>query len=261
MLAEAINHIDNPSGRIGIVDIEDDPGRMITGTHMSRFNDAFMEIAVQSPAAQIAARLMRLDEVHYFYDQLLIKDPGTLVPVPWHNDMSYWPLDGNHVVTVWVACTPVSVETSGLTYVAGSHKWGKVYKPPQTDYNSVSEKNNSDQPAPVENIEFEETERLDDCPDFDNQLDNPEYRFISWDMEAGDALVHHPLTMHASGKNASSIQNRVAYALRYFGGDATWHGPRTRFAVPGTEDDDVFERGKMPNDDNLFPIVWRKTLE
>ena len=71
MLAEAINHIDNPSGRRGIVDNEDDPGRVITGTHMSRFNDEFMEIAVRSPAAQIAAKLMRLDEVRYFYDQLL----------------------------------------------------------------------------------------------------------------------------------------------------------------------------------------------
>jgi ectoine hydroxylase-related dioxygenase (phytanoyl-CoA dioxygenase family) len=255
MLAAAIDNIDNPSGRRGIVDNEDDPGRMITGTHMSRFNDEFMEIAIRSPAAQIAAKLMRLDEVRYFYDQLLIKEAGSTVPVRWHNDLSYWPLDGNHVVTVWVACTPVSVATSGLVYLAGSHKGGKVYKPPRTNYKSVAETSVSAQSAAAD-----ETERLDECPDLDSELDNPDYRFISWDMEAGDALVHHPLTLHASGKNASKSQQRVAFALRYFGGDATWRGHRTRFVVPGTEDDAVFERGKMPIDDKLFPVVWRKGL-
>ena len=240
------------------MDNEDDPGRIITGTHMSRFNDEFMEFAVRSPAAQIAAKLMRLDEVRYFYDQILIKDPGTLARVPWHNDLSYWPFDGNNLATVWIACTPVSVETGGLTYVASSHKWGKTYKaPPKTKYKSLDDKNISDQSALVENIKYEETESLEECPDFDKEFDNPEYRFLSWDMEAGDALVHHPLTLHGSGKNVSISQNRVAFVLRYFGGDVTWHGPRTGFTVPGTEDEGMFELGKMPINDEIFPVVWK----
>ena len=84
---------------------------------------------------------------------------------------------------------------------------------------------------------------------------NPEYKFLSWEMEVGDALVHHPLTVHGSGKNSSSSQRRVALSLRYFGGDAVWHGPRTRFTVPGTEDESIFELGKMPINDDIFPIV------
>ena len=47
MLAAGIGHIDNPSGRRGIVDDEDDPGRFVTGTHMSRYNEEFMEFASQ----------------------------------------------------------------------------------------------------------------------------------------------------------------------------------------------------------------------
>ena len=78
MLAAALDHADNPSGKRGIV--EDGAGRFVSGTNMSRYNDEFMDFAVRSPAAQIAAKLMRLDEVRFFYDQLFIKDPGTRIP-------------------------------------------------------------------------------------------------------------------------------------------------------------------------------------
>ena len=133
---------------------------------------------------------MGLDEVRFFYDQLFMKDPGTLAPTAWHNDLPFWPFDGNHIASVWIACTPVTQETSGLVYVAGSHKWGKMYKPIPA--------------APIENFMFEEAKGYEDCPMFHKEFDNSEYRFLSWDMEAGDAIVHHPLTVHGSGKNSSS---------------------------------------------------------
>jgi len=255
MSVAGIKHIDNPSGRRGIVDNEGDPGRLITGTHMSRFNNDFMEFAVRSPAAQIAAKLMGLNEVRFFYDQLFIKDPGTLAPTAWHNDLSFWPFDGNHVASVWIACTPVTLETSGVIYVAGSHKWGKIYKPPETKYTTIADNSGLAQATPINNSKFEEAEL---CPMFHKEFNNPEYRFLSWDMEAGDAIVHHPLAVHGSGKNSSNSLQRVALSLRYFGGDATWRGPRTRFCVPGTEDDSIFERGKMPINDKIFPVVWQK---
>ena len=90
---------------------------------------------------------------------------------------------------------------------------------------------------------------------FHKEFDNPEYKFLSWEMDVGDAIVHHPLTIHGSGKNTSNTQRRVALSLRYFGGDATWHGPRTLFTVPGSEDDSLFERGKMPISDSVFPRI------
>ncbi len=75
-------------------------------------------------------------------------------------------------------------------------------------------------------------------------------------MEAGDCLVHHPMAVHGSGRNASLDTPRVALSVRYFGGDATWHGKRTIFEVPGTSDD-MFPIGKMPIDDDIFPVVWQ----
>ena len=52
-------------------------GLTTVSTNMARHNPCFMDIARNSPAAKIAARLMPLDEVRYFYNQSFIKDPGT----------------------------------------------------------------------------------------------------------------------------------------------------------------------------------------
>ena len=58
---------------------------------MSRYNEEFMAFALKSPAAHIAAKMMRLDDVRFFYDQLFIKEPGTLAPTVWHHDLPFWP--------------------------------------------------------------------------------------------------------------------------------------------------------------------------
>jgi ectoine hydroxylase-related dioxygenase (phytanoyl-CoA dioxygenase family) len=185
---------------------------------------------------------MRLDEVRFFYDQLFIKEPGTQAPTAWHHDLPFWPLDGTQVASVWLALTPVTRESSGLVYVAGSHKWGKLYRP---------------MPAvPREGFALPEADAYEECPQFHKQFGNPDLRFLAWDMAPGDCLVHHPLTVHGAGANASNEQRRLALSCRFFGGDITWHGPRTQFAVPGTTPD-TFEVGRFPADDTVFPVVWR----
>ena len=126
MMDAAIGHMTAPLGPLSVQDDKDDPGKFITGTHMSRFDAKFMHCALNSPAAEIAARFMRLDQVRFFYDQLFIKEPGTLAPTAWHNDLPFWPFDGSHVASVWIACTPVTMETSGLVYVAGVSPLGQT---------------------------------------------------------------------------------------------------------------------------------------
>ena len=52
-------------------------GLTTVSTNMARHNPCLMDITRNSPAAEIAKRLMPLDEARYFYNQLFIKDPGT----------------------------------------------------------------------------------------------------------------------------------------------------------------------------------------
>lgn len=242
MLAACLADLERPAARQLTSDDDGDPGRLVAASHMSRKNSVFMDFVTNSPAAEIAAQLMGLTEVRFFYDQLFIKEPGTLAPTAWRHDLPFWPLDGNHVASVWLALTPVTKATSGLVYVAGSHKWGKMYRPVPA--------------VPIDGFNMAEAEAFEDCPIFHKDFGNPELRFLDWDMEPGDCLVHHPLAVHGAGKNASNDQIRVALSSRFFGGDITWHGHRTKFRIPGS-DEAGFEAGTLPADDGVFPVVWR----
>jgi ectoine hydroxylase-related dioxygenase (phytanoyl-CoA dioxygenase family) len=77
-------------------------------------------------------------------------------------------------------------------------------------------------------------------------------------MQPGDCIVHHPLAVHGAGANASLEQRRVALSTRFFGGDATWYGPRTTFTPPHTETEEGLVRGKLPTNDKAFPVVWKE---
>ena len=243
MLAACLSNMESPAARQLDSSDKDDGGRLVAASHMARNNPMFMDFVIESPAAEIAARLMGLTEVRFFYDQLFVKEMGSPAPTAWHHDLPFWPLDGNHVASVWLALTPVSRETSGLVYVAGSHKWGTLFKPVPA--------------VPIAGFNSTEADDYEDCPAFHKEFGNPDYRFLDWDMKPGDCLVHHPLTVHGAGGNESDRQTRVALSCRFFGGDITWHGHRTKFRVPGTEDADAFPAGVLPADNDVFPVVWR----
>ena len=239
MLEVSEAYMEDPTSRIREVNKDDDPGRFFISSFMSRTNDDFRDYIMNSPAAEIAARLMGLDQVRFFYDQLFIKEPATIAPTQWHNDLPFWPFDGAQIASVWMALTPVSTDTSGLVYVGGSHRWNKLFRAITPD----------EDPAFMD-------ENLDMCPEFHLEFDNPDYRFLSWDMEPGDVIVHHPLAVHGSGKNNSASLRRVAVSTRYYGGDAVWFNRKTGFAIPGALESGEMEPGVMPVNDEVFPIAW-----
>jgi len=82
-----------------------------------------------SPAAEIAARMLRSRKVNFLYDQLFVKEPGTSVPTPWHQDGPYWPVKGEQILSIWLALDDVTVESSGVEYIKGSHRWGREFRP------------------------------------------------------------------------------------------------------------------------------------
>ena len=90
----------NPEAKMREVDDDDDPGYFFMCSHMARKDPDIWRYVTESPAPEIAARLMRLDRVRFFYDQIFIKDPGTLAPTPWHNDLPFWNFAGNHIASV-----------------------------------------------------------------------------------------------------------------------------------------------------------------
>lgn len=212
-------------------------GRFFVGAFMSHWDPEFRKIALECPAAGIAARLLRQPSVNFFYDQLLVKEPDTQAVTSWHHDLPYWPFRGNDLVSVWIALVDVSIETSGLEYVAGSHRWGKLFRAVTTD----RDPSRSDL-------------SLEECPNFSEQANRrPELRFLSWDLKAGDCICHHPLTVHGAGGNRSKTQRRLALSLRYMGVDALWDPRVTARKLPW---DPHYQPGLRPLDDQHFPRAW-----
>ena len=64
----------------------------------------------------------------FYHEHILVKEPGTSKRTPWHHDQSYYPVDGEDIVSLWIPVDPVPIE-SAIKFVKGSHAWGKWFKP------------------------------------------------------------------------------------------------------------------------------------
>ena len=200
-----------------------------------------------SPLPVIAAEMMGAKSVRFFYDQLLVKEPGTAERTPWHHDLPYWPLKGTQILSIWVPFDKVTPESGAVTYVAGSHLWGKMFRPSgfreTTTYAKVYEASGFE-PMP------------------DISAEAAKHRLLSWSLEPGDVLLHHPLTVHGAGGNSTSDTRRRALAMRYTGDDVTWdprpgnfmENPALRAHIP----DPGLPAG-APLAEPLFPEIWSAT--
>ncbi|WP_313805914.1 phytanoyl-CoA dioxygenase family protein [Sphingobium sp.] len=177
--------------------------------YMAETDPDFRDFLFQSPLGEIARSFMRVQEVRYCYDQLFVKQAqmsaapeGPLdlmkMPTPWHQDMPYWPFTGGDILSIWVPFTSAPRAAAGLEYVSGSHRWGQIYAPIGLESDRYAT------PLPAD--------LMDGTGDYD---------FLSWDLEPGDCLIHHPLTVHRSFVNSSPDQ-RIAVSVRLFGDDAVY---------------------------------------
>lgn len=226
------------SGRLRVVQKDREEGQFYSNVFMCGSDPDFLAFRDESPAAKIAAALMRVDKVRFWYDQLFVKDPGTSAVTQWHHDLPFWPFLGEHLISIWAALTPASKATSGVEYIAGSHRWGKFYRPV----------------TPDEDPAFANPD-LEPCPNFSEREDDPDLKFLSWDLEPGDCLCHHPLTVHGAGGNKSADQLRIGLSIRFLGDDVQWD-PRP-YTVKLPMEPDV-PKGAYPADDRLFPVIWAR---
>ncbi|HEX7829659.1 MAG TPA: phytanoyl-CoA dioxygenase family protein [Thermoanaerobaculia bacterium] len=77
---------------------------------------------VESPRlGEIAARLLGVDAVRVLHFSGHFKPAGG-PPTPWHQDLSYIPLDTDDVVSLWVALSDVEPDMGPLVFAKGSHQ-------------------------------------------------------------------------------------------------------------------------------------------
>ena len=88
----------------------------------------YREFLFESPAADIARALMRFRTARLFHEHVLVKETETEIPTPWHQDLPYYCVDTELSCSLWLVLDPVPLETCAQ-FVAGSHRWGKLYRP------------------------------------------------------------------------------------------------------------------------------------
>jgi len=192
-------------------------------------------------------------------DQLLVKEPNTAKRTPWHQDLPYWPTRGEQILSLWVPLDAATPENGVVTYVKGSHRWQAFFPIDEWSDNATQLADNG--------ISSEEMDTLyrpgPDGATLADIRDRPERdEFLTWNVEPGDVLVHHPLVVHGAPGNLSNNHRRRAIATRWFGDDARWDESRPhflrifrkmapQFPYPALETGDRIE-------DPLFPVVWER---
>ena len=149
--------------------------------------------------AEIAAELMRSKTARIFHDHVLVKEPGTSVATPWHQDAPYYLVRGAQSVSFWVPLDPVPRDRT-IEFVAGSHLAGKEYRPDRFDGTRLYD---GDMSEPV--------------PDID--ANRGDYRIEGWAVEPGDAVAFNFRTLHGAPANRSDQRRRVI-SVRWVGDDA-----------------------------------------
>lgn len=226
--------------RVAIEDAMNDTGAAFTTRggfyngflHWQR-NPVFRDFLLTSALPDLAQRFLRAKQVNFFYDQLMVKQPGLPSATPWHVDSTYFPTREGKVASIWIPFDHASPTSGAVTYFKGSHRW-------------VREQGR----ASVEAF-------LRDLPVPGAEIKGHE--FLAWTLEPGDVLIHDVDTLHGAPATGPDARRR-ALATRWTDQDVRYD-PR---------EDDFFHTARSgglplpevnlepgaPLTSDLFPVAW-----
>jgi phytanoyl-CoA hydroxylase len=110
-------------------------------------------------------------------------------PVLWHQDRSYWPIETEEVVTLWLAVDDSTPENGCLRVIPGSHRT-----------------------TLMKSIEYPDTPNILGSGIDATSID--ESKAVDIVLRAGDVSIHHPHIIHGSKPNVSS-KRRCGFTARY----------------------------------------------
>ncbi|MBT0956903.1 phytanoyl-CoA dioxygenase family protein [Alphaproteobacteria bacterium KMM 3653] len=194
----------------------------------------FETVIHNSAAGPVAAALMQSKRVQVFHDHVLVKEPGTSKPTPWHQDGPYYFADGLQNVSFWSPMDPVT--SASLRCVAGSHLWDKPVLPTrwlsETDF-------------------YPDTGAYMPVPD--PEAEGMEIK--EWEMQPGDAVAFNFGVLHGARGNTSTTRRR-AFSLRLLGDDIRY------VERPGPTSPPYPGHGMKPGErlrEDWFPVIYETT--
>ena len=215
---------------------EDAPGRFFGDYCNWKRIPQYRYFITRSPAAAMAARLMGSNLAQFFHEHVLVKEPGTEEPTPWHHDLPYYCVDGDDTVSFWTPLDPVP-EHVCPNFVAGSHRWGKLFYPRMF--------------RDGENYDYDGA-GYEPVPDIDGEPDDYDVR--SWSLEPGDTLAFNYKTLHNAPPNPGPGRRR-GFAHRWLGDDVRFCERPGKSSPPFPEMGVDLKPGDRMRED-WFPVIW-----
>lgn len=118
-----------------------------------------------------------------------IKEPRSPSFVGWHQDLKYWGLDNDELVTVWVALSPATQASGCMSVLPGSHKML---------------------------LDHEETYHDDNMLTRGQELtiDVDDHTPVAMELRPGEASFHNVKSAHGSGPNTTD-DRRIGLSMHY----------------------------------------------
>ncbi len=187
-----------------VVKADGDDGTFRYATMMWQTMEPFREAIFESRAPDIFGSVLETSRLNLYYDFLLIKQRGCRSAVtPWHQDHSYYCLNGRKLINCWTALDPIPHETA-LRFVMGSHRNDALSR--AVHFNPGDEYPGTIKERPLP-------------PDFDAMDDA---WIISCATQPGDTLVWNSRTFHSAPGNHLD-RRRAALSLNFAGDDITYY--------------------------------------
>ncbi|WP_420420414.1 phytanoyl-CoA dioxygenase family protein [Pacificispira sp.] len=109
----------------------------------------------------------------------IIKEPGNTKRVSWHQDLTYWGLDTDDIVSAWLALSPATEESGCMRMIPGSHRVGQQRHVDLREADNILSRGQT-----IQNVD--------------------ETTAVSAALAPGELSLHHGWTMHASHPNRSA---------------------------------------------------------
>lgn len=232
---------------------------LLTGTHVSDRcfgleRPALRSYLLDPQQGENAARAMGSESAQFYFDHMFVFDPATPVDDHyWHQDLPYWPVEGEHIVSFWLSLVHCTPESAALKFVPGTHRAEKFYRPKGFDGQPLNQDLGERAGLAIDAT----NQFVDHLPPPFHENSEP-HDVLEFSYEPGDAVMFHSRIMHSSGGNNSPDKRRVAYSARYIGTDAQLTLRQGVFQDPALlpDDDESFAVGG-PMNSRKWPLVYR----
>ncbi len=169
------------------------------------------EIGLHDPILDVVEGVLGPNVMLYSVE-FLIKEPRTKHVVTMHQDLAYWGMGQmDRIVTAWFALSDATPASGCMDFVKGSHK------------SEILDHEDS----------FDDLNLLSRGQEIAVDI-RPEDK-VAVELPTGSMSLHHGLTIHGSGPNASD-DRRIGVAIRYISADMEKADNGVDYAIPARGD-------------------------